>query len=310
MTLRDLQLKVDKGAPARLRSMVDRTTDVVLLLDGDARIGYANRRLTARYGFDQDEVVGHAFTALVPPEDRPAFEEWFATLTRSAGSPTDARIRLGVAMRGPGAGVVAPIVEWHGTDQLDDPLIAGVILNGRDVTDLVAMERRLADQTDQLRHAADHDALTGLLNRRAFAGAVAEVLAERRALDDPGDAVVLFCDLDRFKDVNDTYGHAVGDEVLRVAADRLRGAFRDDDLIARWGGDEFAVLLAGSPPDAAVAELVDRIETLLRMPIRGGSVTAAVGVTVGTSRAAALTAEPDDLLRRADEAMYHRKPRR
>lgn len=301
MSLRDLGRKAEVGpGPTRLRSMIDRTTDVVLLLDREGRIGYANRRLIARYGLDHE--LGVPFTTLLPAADHARFDEWFAALVAD-GDRTDARIRLGLGV--PGAVADGPpTLEWHGTNQLDDPLIEGVILSGRDVTELAEMERRLAAQTEQLRHNAGHDSLTGLLNRRAFLDQMAEVIAERRDRDDGGDVVVLFCDLDRLKHVNDTYGHARGDQVLRVSADRLSACLTDRDLVARWGGDEFAVMLDGSPSDAAVDELVGRLRFRLGTPITGGDVTTVVGVTVGVSRAAVAKADVDDLLHRADEAMY------
>ena len=261
MTLRDVRRQGEEGYDAgRIRSMLERTTDVVLLLDRDGRICYANRRLTSSLGVDQDEVVGATFTSLVLAAEHPRFEQWFAQLA-VAGDVADAGIRL-LVERGEASGV-ARTIEWHGTNQLDDPLIAGLILSGRDVTDLVEMERRIQAQTEQLRHSARHDALTGLLNRSAFVEEIGEQIAGRRAGADDGDLVVLFCDLDRFKSVNDAHGHAAGDHVLQVAGERLRRCLRDGDVVARWGGDEFTVVLRGSPPPDAVAELVDRLRQRL-----------------------------------------------
>lgn len=306
MTLRDLGRKVAGGYEAgRIRSMLDRTTDVVLLIDRAGRVGYANRRLTSSLGVDQDDVIGTMFTSIVPTAEHLRFEEWFAQLV-TAGDHADARIRLCVDADDPST--PARTVEWHGANELDDPLIAGVILSGRDVTELVEMERRIHTQTEELRHSAGHDALTGLLNRSAFADEITAQITERRAAADDGDVALLFCDLDRFKVVNDSHGHAAGDHVLRVTADRLRGCLRDEDVVARWGGDEFTVLLHGSPAEATVTELVTRIRERLSAPISDGRRTIAVGVTVGVSRSTVATADALELLSAADEAMYSRKP--
>jgi diguanylate cyclase (GGDEF)-like protein/PAS domain S-box-containing protein len=308
MTMRDLVSKVDAGyAAGRIRSMLDRTTDVVLLVDRQGRIGYANRRLTSSLGVDHDDAVGTLFTSLIAGTEHARFDEWFADLVE-LGDHADPRIRL-VVRRDEGD-ARARTMEWQGTNQIDDPLIAGVILSGRDVTDLVDMEHRIHAQTEQLRHSAGHDALTGLLNRPAFIEQTSRQLTERRAAADEGDVVFLFCDLDRFKQVNDTHGHAAGDHVLRVAADRLRNCLRDDDVVARWGGDEFTVLLHGSPSEAAVSELVVRLRQRLNAPIGDGQRTTAVGVTVGVSRAAVAGADALEMLGAADEAMYARKGRR
>ena len=305
MTLRDLTMRADRGdTSGRFRAMLDRTTDIVFVLDREGRVEYANRRLTSTLGIDNDEVVGGTFTSLKPPEERGRFDQWFGQLV-AAGDRATAKIRLLAASVDPSA---APrTLEWHGTNQLEDPMIQGVILSGRDVTDLVDLERRLHAQTEELRHSAGHDSLTGLLNRSAFTDAMANELRDRGAAGDGGDVVLLFCDLDRFKLVNDTYGHAAGDHVLRVEADRLRACVRDGDVVARWGGDEFTVLLHGSPTDLAVDELVVRLRERLSAPISNQGTTAAVGATVGVSRAAVAEADAVELLRAADEAMYARK---
>ncbi|HEY4332739.1 MAG TPA: diguanylate cyclase, partial [Ilumatobacteraceae bacterium] len=308
MTCRDLGRKIAGGYDAgRFRSMLDRTTDVILLVNREGRIGFANRRLTSNFGIDHDEAVGTLFTSLVTSADHARFEEWFVALI-DAGDRADAKIRLTVGVADPSG--EPRTVEWHGTNQLDDPLIAGLILSGRDVTDLVEMETRMHDQTELLRHSAGHDALTGLLNRPAFVDTISAHVDARRADAGDDDIVILFCDLDRFKRVNDTHGHAAGDHVLRVVAERLHGCLRDGDVVARWGGDEFTVLLRGSPSEAAVAELVMRLRERLCAPISVGSTTTAVGVSIGVSRAPVAEANVFDMLSAADEAMYARKAAR
>jgi diguanylate cyclase (GGDEF)-like protein/PAS domain S-box-containing protein len=283
--------------------MVDRTSDVVLLLDATGRILYANRRLTSRYGHDQDRVVGQPMTALLSPDDRPGAERWLTELV-AAGDQSHARTRLRIT--GPDGSTHD--VEWNGTNQLGDPLIGGIIVSGRDITDLVAMEDQVREQTELLVHSASHDPLTGLLNRGAFLGRFAELLAERRAA--AGEVVVLFCDLDRFKTVNDTYGHEVGDQVLDVVAARLRACVRDDDVLARYGGDEFTILLADDATPAVVTGLVARLQATIAEPIAVGDVIADVGVTVGVSREPIDAARVDVMLRDADQAMYAKKVQR
>jgi diguanylate cyclase (GGDEF)-like protein len=177
----------------------------------------------------------------------------------------------------------------------------------------VALAVRNADARAELEAAAWTDLLTGLPNRAAFARALAEAV-------EGGEAVaVLFCDLDDFKVVNDGLGHGAGDDVLREVAERLRGATRTEDLCARHGGDEFAVLLrsrsAASPaaaPDvllAAATAAAQRILHVLRQPIRTGDRWAAVSVSIGvaTGRGPACG---EDVVRHADIAMYAAKESR
>ncbi|QXC59940.1 sensor domain-containing diguanylate cyclase [Aquihabitans sp. G128] len=154
----------------------------------------------------------------------------------------------------------------------------------------------------ELDHLAAHDALTGLANRRRFTGVV-----DGRLTSDTGPAgdLLVFGDLDGFKAVNDEHGHAAGDEVLRVVADRLRAATRPEDLVARLGGDEFAVLCPDTPADHADG-LLDRLRDVVAQPITVHGQPVSVGFSIGSARAA----EGDDidaLLREADAAMYEDK---
>ena len=157
---------------------------------------------------------------------------------------------------------------------------------------------RWTQQLRQLAAAASTDALTGLANRRALFD-----LIDREAVA----GAVLFCDLDRFKAVNDEHGHHVGDEVLRVVADRLRGCVRTGDLVARAGGDEF-VVIARDATEAEVDALADRIDAVVAQPIVVGAVTVDVGVSVGAGLVATRITEAD--LVAADQAQIATKQRR
>lgn len=160
---------------------------------------------------------------------------------------------------------------------------------------------RLSDSQARLSHQAFHDGLTGLSNRVLFHDRLGHALALHHRDERP--LAVLFLDLDDFKAVNDRYGHHAGDRLLRQVADRLRGAVRDGDTIARVGGDEFAVLLEGGGDPGVPAE---RIMTALREPfdLEGATVTvaASIGLVEAGSHGPVPTA--DMLLRRADAAMY------
>ena len=153
----------------------------------------------------------------------------------------------------------------------------------------------------QLSDLANHDPLTGLANRRLFIDRLETALAGR---DDTGQPSVLYIDLDRFKEVNDDFGHGAGDDVLRVAAARISAALRPDDTAARLGGDEFGVLLeAGGPTDLAT-NVMTRIRDVLARPFTVAGHEVHVGASVGMAVADTRTASADDLLRAADTAMY------
>jgi diguanylate cyclase (GGDEF)-like protein len=153
---------------------------------------------------------------------------------------------------------------------------------------------------DVITHLAFHDPLTGLANRRLFLDRLDHALAQLRGSD--GMCAILFIDLDDFKEINDGYGHTAGDALLLEVAGRLRGAVRETDTIARFGGDEFALLCEEADLDDAT-QAAERIEAALRQPtlIEGISVAVAgsIGIAIGDR-----DADADTLLRQADAAMY------
>ena len=160
-----------------------------------------------------------------------------------------------------------------------------------------ATAMRNARLIENIRHMALHDTLTSLPNRALVLDRAEHLLAGRR-----GSVSALFLDLDGFKELNDTLGHAAGDHLLRVVAGRLSDAIRDDDTLARMGGDEFVLLVNGSDPEL----LAERLLAILREPIElDGSaftVTASIGVARATGEVTA-----DQLVREADVAMYQAK---
>ncbi|MBW3669246.1 MAG: EAL domain-containing protein [Actinobacteria bacterium] len=171
------------------------------------------------------------------------------------------------------------------------------------------LETSLAELTalkEELRYQAFHDDLTGLGNRALFVNEVERVIAEAG----PTEAVaVLFVDLDDFKTVNDTLGHAAGDELLMRTAERLRDCLRPGDVAVRLGGDEFAVLLGGMRPHHDAVAVAERLLAALREPVTVLGEDVHVGASVGVATARARGCSADDLLRKADVAMYTAKVR-
>ncbi|MDT0164914.1 GGDEF domain-containing protein [Actinotalea sp. AC32] len=192
-----------------------------------------------------------------------------------------------------------------------DAVAAGVNALGEELAaSYEEMERRVADRTaelaiatEELRRRALHDDLTGLANRAAFFDRLAERLDERQGVG----FAVLFLDLDDFKAVNDTLGHAVGDQLLAEVARRIRGELRAGDTAARVGGDEFVVLLDDVASGDAALAVARRVGECLRAPYELGThqvtTTSSIGVAVGPQG----VGTPDAIVAAADAAMYGAK---
>jgi diguanylate cyclase (GGDEF)-like protein len=162
------------------------------------------------------------------------------------------------------------------------------------------------EKTGELRHQALHDALTGLPNRMLALDRAKLMLARGRRLQTP--VAALYVDVDGFKHVNDTFGHAAGDELLRIVAARLLSVVREGDTAARLGGDEFVVLVEGSTFDAGAELIAERLLEVLRQPCdmteqigRELALTASIGIAYGLNESA------EELLRNADIALYEAK---
>ena len=167
---------------------------------------------------------------------------------------------------------------------------------------VVAHLSRMITERQRLEFASNHDALTGLANRGRFyerLGAGLDLVASRRQ-----SLAVMFIDLDRFKNVNDTHGHDIGDEMLRGVASRLRDCVRESDLVARLAGDEFAVMLVGDASEETVAEVSRRLLAGFADPIRVGDRSLATTLSIGTAFAPDHGEDAETLLRNADSAMY------
>ncbi|MDP1651509.1 MAG: diguanylate cyclase, partial [Rhodocyclaceae bacterium] len=160
-------------------------------------------------------------------------------------------------------------------------------------------------QQDELDHLASHDSLTGLPNRRLFLDRLDRALARARRQHTP--LALLFIDLDNFKDINDTHGHAAGDTVLRTVAQRLQRLLRGADTVARLGGDEFVILVEGTGNAAAIDQLVLKVHEELAEPIRHQDIELRSPCSIGVGRYPDDGGDATELLAVADRAMYRAK---
>jgi diguanylate cyclase (GGDEF)-like protein/PAS domain S-box-containing protein len=276
---------------ARFRSLVHHARDVVLIVGPDGAVRFANPAVARLLGRRPEELVGTAFAALVHDDDAAVARGLVADAAAHDGRRPPCELRC---RHGDGS---SRDLEVAATGLLSDPGVTGIVLHVRDVTDRKAAEARLARQ-------AFHDGLTGLPNRALFT----ERLERELRVDGPRrqQVAVLFMDLDRFKAVNDGLGHAAGDALLVAAAQRLAASVPADATLARFGGDEFAVLLVGAANARATGVAQDLLRALdTPLDVRGREVfaPASIGIAVGAAKRATV----GELLRAADVALYQAK---
>jgi diguanylate cyclase (GGDEF)-like protein len=173
----------------------------------------------------------------------------------------------------------------------------GWVATHEDITERLAAEERI-------KHLAHYDALTGLPNRVTFYERLETVLSRQRRSETIG---VLSLDLDRFKNVNDTLGHPVGDQLLKAAADRMRSCVRSEDLVARLGGDEFAIVQGSSTQSSDLSALATRLIEVVGAPYDLDGHQVIVGTSVGIAVAPTDSNKPDQLMKNADLALYRAK---
>ncbi|MDR4478687.1 MAG: GGDEF domain-containing response regulator [Nitrospira sp.] len=168
---------------------------------------------------------------------------------------------------------------------------------------LYAIERKRAQE--RLTYLAQHDQLTGLINRALFRDRLVHAMARSKRKDLP--LAIMLLDLDRFKTVNDTLGHDVGDQLLKVVAMRLEECVREVDTVARMGGDEFTAILEGIAGEEDVLVVAKRIVASLSTPFEIGPHRISIGVSIGITLYPSDDEDIDELLRHADKAMYAAK---
>ena len=279
-----------RAAEERFRALVQHSSDLIMVVRPDGTLEYCSPAVEGMLGMSPDDLFGTELVSLVDDRDAAAVQPFLSRCMEQAGVTLSSQWRL---RRRDG---VVRQTETLAVNLIDQPNVGGLLLTCRDVT-----ERRLLEE--RLSHEVFHDARTGLGNLALLTDRLESVLdrPEQRA-----GSALLFIDLDDFKAVNDRWGHRVGDQLLMIAARRLRDCVRACDTVARVGGDEFAVLLEELAGEQEAMEIAARAAATVGAPVdldgRSVTVGASVGVVMCAGRATS-----GELLSRADAAMYAAK---
>jgi diguanylate cyclase (GGDEF)-like protein len=274
------------------RPLVERAPHPILRVDTDRRLSYANPAAEQLLGADPGAWLGR--TCAEVADAHPLARPWDEAVAAVLGGAAEAGAESGTESALEGRTFLWRMVLER--DPVGSP--AAVLLFGEEVTEARRMRAHLSRE-------AERDPLSGVSTRADFLRKLEAACAEQADSAARGFAV-LFVDLDRFKWVNDRFGHAAGDEVLRVVGRRLLACVRPTDVVGRLGGDEFAVLLRGAEHQAHAVSAVQRIQRHLAEPVGIGALQTRVTASVGLSLVSDART-PADVLAGADRAMYHAK---
>jgi diguanylate cyclase (GGDEF)-like protein/PAS domain S-box-containing protein len=282
--------EVAAGDVERARQIIHVAPTISILLDAGGVIVSVNAAFTRLLGHDQGAALGRPLSDFVAAADRRDVTRIIAELADGARRAT-----FEADMTVVGQPVDLRPVRFEIVNHLTDPIIAGMVASGSDITELQAARR-------ELEHLARHDSLTGLVSRAHLVAVVDRLLVDGEPF------AMLFADLDRFKPVNDRWGHEAGDELLRHVAARLETCVRPDDVVARVGGDEF-VMIVRDVDESEARLLARQVDAAISAPYRFPSGVVRIGVSIGVAMPDERSTT-DTLLAAADADMYRVKAER
>jgi diguanylate cyclase (GGDEF)-like protein/PAS domain S-box-containing protein len=286
---RVLAVEALKDSERLYRGILDASIDCIAVLSADGMVELVNGPGVAITELEHaSDIEGHPFTRLWQRKSEATVA---AAITKAAAGEV-ARFRS-----------FCPTAK--GTPKWWDVVLTPMPDDNGKVKGILAISRDITgdrEKAEQLRWASEHDALTSLPNRRAFQSRLQA--ATVRAMETGGQIGLLLVDLDHFKHINDSLGHAAGDEVLKAVADRLRESVRDSDFVARVGGDEFAIILEHVRAEDDMLAVGEKVFARIQTPLRVGRRVLSAGASIGGAIFPKDAQTANDLFKTADTALY------
>ncbi|BES69072.1 hypothetical protein RE428_00900 [Marinobacter nanhaiticus D15-8W] len=275
-----------------LAAIVEASPDAIVSTDMEGKITSWNTGAERMYGYREDEIIGKSISVIMPPECQDELSMVLTAIAKGQGVTYFDSVRINKAGERVDVSVaVTPITDADGR-------VRGAAKIDRNISERKRME-------EQLQHDAFHDRLTGVANRSLFMDRLEHVVARAARFGEPFAIFVM--DMDNFKLINDSFGHQVGDQLLCAFVERIQSLLRPVDTLARFGGDEFTLLLEETEGKAAVEQIADRILSALDQPFQLGPHEINVSSSIGIVLDETACQSADQAVRNADVALYEAK---
>lgn len=278
----------------RFRALIENATDIILILDKKNCLTYVSPSVKRILGYDPETLLEKNFFDFIHPDEKLQITEFLNQVKATPRCCQPLKEFRVLTYHQTWA-----ILEAIAKNLQDDPNVSGIVVNCHDIT-----ERYRA--SEQLRYDAYYDKLTGLANRSTLLKQLKQAIDEKQRRKTDLFAL-LFLDLDRFKVVNDSLGHLIGDELLQQITNRLKQCHREDDLLARFGGDEFVLLLKHLQNENEAIQVAQRIHQMLNTPFVINEREIYMSTSIGIALSSCHYDQPEQMLRDADTAMYRAK---